>query len=55
MLTFRVVVIRHLPVAVQCDTDLAPLLLLELFTIELDGTRVRKNQAVTHASTAEDK
>lgn len=39
-LTLGGIVVRQSPVAVQCDTDLAALLLLELVAVSFDGVRV---------------
>lgn len=50
-LTFRSVVIRHGPIAVQCDTNLATLRRLELVTVELRGAGGGEDDAVTDTVT----
>lgn len=47
MLTFGFFVIRKGPVTVQCDTDDTAIRGLELFTVDLDGVRVREDDTVS--------
>lgn len=47
--TFWVVIIWHLPVAIQSDSDLAVLGCLEFLAVQLHGGSMRKEEAVADA------
>lgn len=51
--TFLIVIIGHLPVSIERDTDLSALCGLEFFAIQLDSVRVRQDDIVPNTTTLE--